>query len=257
MPCLQVTTGSRSRWWRPADPEQTSPSSGATRPALPSLVVAPALSVLLHIVSPTSKGLFHRAISMSGSPISKSPLSSDLYHLAVKQAQLLDGPTNNSKIIIDCLKTKPWRELGTSVLGFYEFALDPVRICYPVVEKDFGQERLLDMQTTDDTRENKFHAVPYIASQTEGEFFWMAFILMFNLTVRHSPQPVWYYEFSFVFNHSHYEEPLTKKPIAAAHHDDLIYLFSLSYRTEGADSATAASTPPHRHVVQLCQIRIN
>ncbi|CAG9570537.1 unnamed protein product [Danaus chrysippus] len=141
---------------------------------------AGSLSVLLHMVSPTSKGLFHRAVSMSGSPISKSPLSSDLYHLAVKQAQLLDGPTNNSKIIIDCLKTKPWRELGTSVLGFYEFTFDPVRICYPVVEKDFGQERLLDMQTTDDTRENKFHAVPYIASQTAGEFFWMAFSFDLN-----------------------------------------------------------------------------
>ncbi|CAG9583493.1 unnamed protein product [Danaus chrysippus] len=279
---------------------------------------AGSLSVLLHMVSPMSKGLFHRAISMSGSPISKSPLSTDLYHLAVKQAQLLDCPTNNSKIIIDCLKTKHWRDLGTSVLGFYEFAFDPVRIWNPVVEKDFGQERFLDMQPTDAIRENKFHAVPYIVSQTEGEFFWMAYTVlknetfmkrmnsewetiapisfllprenktyakyaarrlraqylkdkdlsndeesarnlgllyadaivgfpvhrMFNLMVRHSPQPVWYYEFSFVGNHSHYEEPLTKKPIAAAHHDDLIYLFSLSYRfpalgTEGADSDTA------------------
>ncbi|XP_032512096.2 juvenile hormone esterase-like [Danaus plexippus] len=279
---------------------------------------AGSLSVLLHMVSPMSKGLFHRAISMSGSPISKAPLTTDLYQLAVKQAQLLDCPTNNSKIIIDCLKTKSWRDLGTSVLGFYEFAFDPVRIWNPVVEKDFGQERFLDMQPTDSIRENKIHAVPYIVSQTQGEFFWMAFTVlknktltnrmnsewesiapisfllprenktyakyaarrlrtqylkdkdlsneeesvqnlgllyadaivsfpvhrMFNLMVRHSPQPVWYYEFSFVGNHSHYEDPVTKKAIAAAHHDDLIYLFSLSYRfpalgTDGEDAAMA------------------
>ena len=64
-------------------------------------------------------GLFHRGISMSGSPIRSRPTTDNFYELAVKQAQLLDCPATNSTAIIDCLKKKPWRQLGDSLLGFY------------------------------------------------------------------------------------------------------------------------------------------
>lgn len=64
-------------------------------------------------------GLFHRGISMSGSPIFNTPTPDNMYRLAVKQAELMNCPTNNSRVIIECLKTKPWRELGDSLLGFY------------------------------------------------------------------------------------------------------------------------------------------
>lgn len=30
---------------------------------------------------------------------------------------------------------------------------------------------------------------------------------------RHSPHPVWYYEFSYIGAHSHYQDPVTKKPV--------------------------------------------
>ncbi|XP_052744615.1 carboxylic ester hydrolase [Bicyclus anynana] len=258
------------------------------------------MSVMLHMISPMSKGLFHRGISMSGSPIFAFPSPDNLYNLAVKQARLLNCPTENSKVIIDCLKTKTWRELGDSLDGFSEFAYDPIMIWWPVVEKDYGQERFLTMEPLDAIREGKMHAVPHIISQTTDEFFWKAFTIlanqtltdqinaewdriapisfimprdnprratqklfseymhnrpvqndtqsarnlgllytdgvesfpvhrMANLMCRHSPHPVWYYEFSYVGTHSHYEDPVTKKPVAAAHHDDLIYLFALSF----------------------------
>lgn len=273
-------------------------------------------SVILHMISPMSKGLFHRGISMSGSPIFNTPTPDNLYRLAVKQAELMNCPTNNSRVIIDCLKTKPWRELGDSLLGFYEFGFDPVLIWEPVVEKDFGQERFLTMDPVDGIKQGKMHSVPYIVSQTTDEFFWMAFTVLrnqtlldqmnsqwesvapisfllprgpegthvsralrtaylhdrplrndedgrrglgllyadsiesfpvhrlMNLMCRHSPHPVWYYEFAYIGNHSHYEDPVTNKPIGAAHHDDLIYLFSLSYRfpdvgRAGADARLA------------------
>lgn len=63
-------------------------------------------------------GLFHRGISMSGSPIFAFPSPDNLYHLAEKQARLLNCPTDNSKVIVNCLKTKTWRELGDSLDGF-------------------------------------------------------------------------------------------------------------------------------------------
>lgn len=36
---------------------------------------------------------------------------------------------------------------------------------------------------------------------------------MANLMCRYSPKPVWYYEFGYVGQHSHYEDPITKKPV--------------------------------------------
>ncbi|XP_013168926.1 PREDICTED: esterase E4-like [Papilio xuthus] len=258
-------------------------------------------SVFLHMLSPMSKGLFHRAISMSGSPIGSSLSPHHLKSLAVRQAQLLNCSTTSSTEIIDCLKTKSWRDIGYSLRGFYEFGFDPVRIWRPVVEKDFGQERFLVEQPLDAVRAGRMHPVPYIISQTRDEFFWMAFyplrndtlrskfnnewetvapisfvlprdnvsaqvtrlrqvylgnrplandaesasrlgklyadaIVGFpvhrlaNLMCRHSPYPVYYYEFAYIGNHSHYEDPVTNKPTGAVHHDDLIYLFSLRYR---------------------------
>ncbi|XP_045447647.1 venom carboxylesterase-6-like [Melitaea cinxia] len=259
---------------------------------------AGSISVFLHMISPMSKGLFHRAISMSGSPLKVRPFTDNLYQLAVRQAEILNCPTNNSKAIVDCLKSKPWKEIGDSVSQFYEFGFDPLSIWVPVLEKDFGQERFLSIDPVTAVKEGKMHAIPYIVSQTTDEFYWKAFTVLQNQTLldkmnsewesiapisfmlprdngthaadrlreeylhdkpltndeestnnlgllyqdsivsypvhklanlmcRHSPQPVWYYEFAYIGAHSHYEDPVTKKPVGAVHHDDLIYLFSM------------------------------
>ncbi|XP_059056097.1 juvenile hormone esterase-like [Achroia grisella] len=260
-------------------------------------------SVMLHMVSPMSKGLFHRGISMSGSATSKAPVPHHQFHLAQKQAILLNcSHTNTSEEIIACLKSKPYRDLGYSLKGFFDhFNSDPVGLWTAVVEPDFGQERFLTMDPADAIREGKKHSVPYIISQTRNEFFWKAlyvvknesllktmneeweriapvsFMLppgnssaavrrlketylgdrklvndeatadglgklygdaitgfpvhrMANLMCRYSTEKVYYAEFDYIGNHSHYEDPDTKKPIGVAHHDDLIYLFTLSYR---------------------------
>ncbi|XP_026326329.1 venom carboxylesterase-6 [Hyposmocoma kahamanoa] len=259
---------------------------------------AGSFSIALHMVSPMSRGLFHRAIAMSASPISQVVIGNEQKYLAERQAKLLNCSTDTSKQIIDCLKTKTWRELGNSLDNMFEFGFDPVLMWNVVVEPDFGQERFLTEQPLDIIRRGDFYAVPIIISQTQDEFFWKAFNIlanatrmqamnedweriapiafmlppegaavasrrlrkaylndnplrndstsadglgklysdsiigfavhrMANLMCRYSPQPVWYYEFGYVGQHSHYEDPITKKPVGAAHHDDLIYLFTL------------------------------
>lgn len=52
---------------------------------------------------------------MSGSPISQIVIPRHQRHLAVRQAELLNCPTENSKAMIDCLKTKTSKELGDSL----------------------------------------------------------------------------------------------------------------------------------------------
>ncbi|RVE42264.1 hypothetical protein evm_013072 [Chilo suppressalis] len=260
---------------------------------------AGAFSVMLHMVSPMSKGLFHRAVSISGSPISQLAIRPHQKELAIKQAQLLNCPTDSSEAIISCLKTKPWRDIGNSLDQMFTFGYDPILVWAPIVEPDVGQERFLTEHPLESVNNGRMHAVPYIIGQTTREFFWKAFSILdnenytntmnaeweriapvsfllppeksteaanrlkqayldgkpltndsvtadglgklygdsvigfgvhrlANLMCRHSPHKVFYYEFSYVGNRSHYEDPVTGKPVGAAHHDDLIYLFGLS-----------------------------
>ncbi|CAG4972428.1 unnamed protein product [Colias eurytheme] len=142
-----------------------------------------AVSVMLHMISPMSKGLFHRAISLSGSPVRKTRSPTHLYPLAVRQAELVGCPTNSSSDIVNCLKTVPWRDLGLSLNRFYEFGYDPLTLWTPVVEADFGQERFLPVDPIDAIREGKMHPVPFIISRTKDEFFWKAFTVLKNETL--------------------------------------------------------------------------
>ncbi|VVD04718.1 unnamed protein product [Leptidea sinapis] len=186
---------------------------------------AGAISVALHMVSPMSRGLFHRAVSMSGSPYSQVKIPQHQRHLAEKQARLLDCPTDPPAQLLHCLRTVPWKKFGDSLNGFRDYSIDPILIWLPVVEQDFGQERFLEQHPLDVIKMGKLYSVPYIVSQTRDEFFWEAFS---NLMSQNSAEPVFYYEFDYIGNNSHYRDPVSHKPVGVAHHDELIYLFSLS-----------------------------
>ncbi|XP_048005146.1 juvenile hormone esterase-like isoform X2 [Leguminivora glycinivorella] len=151
-------------------------------------------SVVLHMISPMSKNLFHRGIAMSWSPMGKEPLPSHQLDLAQKQASFLDCPTNSSRAIVDCLKTKTWQEIGYSLNTFwdkYGFGFDPISFWTPVVEPDVGQHRFLSVQPDEAVRSGQFSAVPLLVSQTEDEFFWKAFYVTRNETLRDRMNAEW------------------------------------------------------------------
>lgn len=76
-------------------------------------------SVSLHLLSPMSRGLFHRAIAMSGSAVYQTPLQPHQRNLAVKQAQFLRCPHDTNAQIFDCLKTKDAIEMGATLSQFF------------------------------------------------------------------------------------------------------------------------------------------
>ncbi|XP_043269298.1 uncharacterized protein [Venturia canescens] len=128
-------------------------------------------SVPLHMISPMSKGLFHRAISMSGSPIRAEPMGHDQIEYAKKQARLLDCPDDTSEKIVECLRTKSAEEIGKSFSKFTEWHYDPKTTWFPVVEPDIpGRERFLTDQPVNLIREGKIHQVPYMVGLTRDEF---------------------------------------------------------------------------------------
>jgi len=75
-------------------------------------------SVFLHMVSPMSKGLFHRAIMMSGSMMLE-PYPTEQLHLAKKQAELLDCPTDTIDSMLICLNSKPVENFTETIRNFF------------------------------------------------------------------------------------------------------------------------------------------
>lgn len=128
-------------------------------------------SVSLHLVSPMSKDLFHRAIVMSGSATYQNSLPNDQKNLAKKQAELLGCPTDTTGNMLICLNTKTIEEFVNTTKEFFEWHGDPILIWSPVVEPEVpGVERFLPGQPADLIRLGKFNQVPLIAGITEDEF---------------------------------------------------------------------------------------
>ncbi|KAJ8959086.1 hypothetical protein NQ318_022343 [Aromia moschata] len=140
-------------------------------------------SVILHMVSPMSEGLFHKGVSMSGSPIGCWPLKRNQLDLAQKQARFVGCPDDTAENIIKCLKTVPYKELADTLFKFSEFNSDYAELNWsPVIEEDFGQERFLPEHPIKLIVNGKLKKVPLIIGLTKDEFGFMAPGVLDNAT---------------------------------------------------------------------------
>nr|AQY62728.1 carboxylesterase [Cnaphalocrocis medinalis] len=128
-------------------------------------------SVSLHLVSPMSKGLFHRAISQSGASTYQNPFPTHQKHLAIKLGKLMNCPTDTTGSMLICLNTKSFEEISGTLPKFFEWYGDPILVWTPVIEPEVaGVERFLPDQPINLIKQGKFHHVPYIAGITTDEF---------------------------------------------------------------------------------------
>ncbi|XP_076396750.1 uncharacterized protein LOC100876166 [Megachile rotundata] len=129
------------------------------------------LSTALHLVSPMSKYLFHRAIVMSGSLMNAEPYPTEQKTLAKKQAELLGCPSNDSAAMLACFKSKPVQNFTDTMSSLFEWYGDPILVWKPVVEPGVpGVERFLPAQPYDLIRQKKFKQVPIMFGVTKDEF---------------------------------------------------------------------------------------
>ncbi|KAJ8686916.1 hypothetical protein QAD02_022710 [Eretmocerus hayati] len=129
-------------------------------------------SVVLHMLSPMSRGLFHKAIAMSGSPVKANNLPSNQSDIAFKQASFVNCPSGPDKLdeMFDCLGKVPAQQFGDTIPLFSEFYGDPSLIFSPVVEPEVeGVERFLHAQPVDIIRSGNFSHVPFITGITKDE----------------------------------------------------------------------------------------
>ncbi|XP_076682059.1 esterase E4 [Andrena cerasifolii] len=136
---------------------------------------AGSFSIILHMVSPMSTNLFHRAISMSAAPI-----KADVYagvshqgqkHLSKKFAELLNCPTDTTGSMLLCLYTKPTENITNTLNSLFDWHGNPILLWKPTVEPEVrGVERFLAAHPYDLIKQKKFKQVPLILGVTQDEF---------------------------------------------------------------------------------------
>ncbi|KAH8292127.1 hypothetical protein KR054_006004 [Drosophila jambulina] len=144
---------------------------------------AGSISIGLHMISPMSRGLFHRGICMSASPYGPAKYKGNDLQLAQRQARLLKCPQEPVKEMVECMRRKPYLDYVSTYNGMFEFGWNPVLNWRIVIEEDFGQERFLIEDPFKTARRGDFYKVPLITGITEFEFKSAAFWDLRNASI--------------------------------------------------------------------------
>ncbi|XP_013110450.2 carboxylic ester hydrolase [Stomoxys calcitrans] len=145
---------------------------------------AGSFSIGLHMISPMSRGLFHKAIMQSASPLGQFRYANNQLGLAEKQARLLNCPVKPVREMVKCLKAKPMLDFVDTVNAMFEYEWNPVLNWVPVVETNCGQERFLVEDPLKTMLRGDVHKVPLITGVTQYEFYYLAFSTLRNDTQR-------------------------------------------------------------------------
>lgn len=123
-------------------------------------------SVLYHMMSPLSKGLFHRGIAQSGTPLCPWSTFPPGIHrkMATNLASLVGCPSESTEAMADCLKNIPAYVLIDLLQEFYEWDIDPVVLFVPSTEPDDVEGAFL---TTDPWTSKT--SLPLMIGFTSGE----------------------------------------------------------------------------------------
>ncbi|XP_037051706.1 esterase FE4-like [Bradysia coprophila] len=153
---------------------------------------AGAMSISMHLVSPMSVGLFHKAIVMSSAATGQWENPVDQLHLAKKQARIFNCPDDNVDDMIECLRKVDGNEFGIRLKEMFEvFDYQPTLLWIPVVEPDFGQERFLVEDPTLSFYEGRFQKIPIISGIIKLEFAQYAISTLTNTERREQMESNW------------------------------------------------------------------
>ncbi|XP_054273063.1 esterase FE4-like isoform X1 [Macrosteles quadrilineatus] len=102
-------------------------------------------SVHFHMLSPKSQGLFHKAISQSGTALCPWAISTAARHreLAAQLAQLTGCSFTSSQELVDCLRALPAQDIVGTLKHFIVWDMDPVVLFNPAVEPEEVEDAFL------------------------------------------------------------------------------------------------------------------
>ncbi|GAB6024656.1 hypothetical protein CHUAL_009796 [Chamberlinius hualienensis] len=143
-------------------------------------VSAGAGSVSHHILSPLSKGLFHKAIAQSGTSLNYWAVEKHPLKYARQIANLLDCPkSNTSENIMECLSTKSVEEIIVKPMASKPFLLFPIEFA-PTIDVIDGAGFLPEDPLTLIKEGRIANKVPVIFGMTADEGYSVHFDIFLN-----------------------------------------------------------------------------
>ncbi|XP_063839324.1 carboxylic ester hydrolase-like [Ostrinia nubilalis] len=130
-------------------------------------------SVTQHMISPMSKGLFHKAIAQSGTCLEDWSIGRKAKERAFRAARYLGNETENVDELLEFLQGEPATNLAHLTMKTRtpdeKFRGLPIHFT-PVVEKPFDNvDRFLDEEPIDKVLTNKIHKVPLMIGYVSHE----------------------------------------------------------------------------------------
>ncbi|XP_053675402.1 juvenile hormone esterase-like [Anopheles nili] len=134
---------------------------------------AGATSVHMHMISPRSRGLFQRAIMMSGNSLvpwnipTKNPL--DLAQNTARVVNVEAPEKLTSKMLIAKLRNVPGEKLVGSIYKLKQWSIDPLTLFRPVVESKNAPNAFLIEEPKVSWQNGNYQQVPWMAGYVPNE----------------------------------------------------------------------------------------
>jgi len=140
-------------------------------------------SVNYLMLSPNSDGLFHRAISMSGSALCWWANIPNQGRTAVRLGEAMGCPVDNSEDLVECLRQKPAMEIMEAQETLWSWRNDkverePMSIWSPRPDLEAGNTAVLPIPPHTAMEVGQIQPVPFLVGVAEYEGIWRAVSLI-------------------------------------------------------------------------------
>ncbi|XP_063906551.1 venom carboxylesterase-6-like [Zophobas morio] len=169
-------------------------------------------SVHLHYFSKLSKGLFQRGFAQSGLALNPFSIQEQPLMRAKKLADAVGCPTSTTRVMVDCLKQRPYQHLFDKLPLFFNYIFLPCAPFGPVVEKG-GSNPFLDEDPYYLLKKGDVHDVPWLASMAIHEgLFPVAYFMedLDNIDVHWEEWAPAFLEFNYTLSSSLWESTARK-----------------------------------------------
>jgi len=136
-------------------------------------------SVHYLLLSPNSDGLFHRAVSLSGSALCHWANLPKQIQTTRKFARNLNCPVDSSEALVSCLREKSGEELMSGQASLYSWhqgklEREPMNVWSPRPDKEAGDTAVLAIDPSLAMEVGQIQPVPFLAGIAEHEGIWRA-----------------------------------------------------------------------------------
>ncbi|KAI8421997.1 hypothetical protein MSG28_009902 [Choristoneura fumiferana] len=183
-------------------------------------------STTFHVVSPLAKGLFNRALTMSGTALNEWAMSEDAVDRALALGKKLGIDTEDPVELLNFLQSVPAEELINTKITLNEYeektAMWKINYFSPIIEKKLGQEPFLAEHPVELLKKGAGKDVDVMIGYTDEEGLFGISLFSDSLTDVFSKPLIFYCPLASNIYGAHGQ----KYDITGASHlDDMVYLF--------------------------------